>query len=588
MAGHSFSVGCLLRCAAVTGILLGLLSAPAAAQILDPQSRTQPPAVRPPLAPAVADPDEAAAREQEDAFSDGRWGAQVRPAATETGEPVTPEGAPVPEDGDPPQTLRDTAVEDDENSPADVIGAEQVRLSRVPAPLDGDPAPTGEPLDVPDGAINIEEPYAAVSSEDSTLADLRSPADITAFSGVDAGFDPLLLQAQETNLVFSGSSVGPFGIDPFAPLGTRIGSFTLFSALEADGDYNSNLFASPEAVGDTALEVRPSARLVSNWATHALELRASGDLSFHDKYPSEDDRAYLVEALGRIDITRRSDLQGLYAHEEAQEQRSAINATSAGTRPNIVVDRGRASFNQRFNRLTVQLRGAIVDTNYGTNVFDNVVQSNADRDFTLFEQAVRPKWEFSPSFYVFADLAFNQRDYSIAAFTDGINRTSTGERYRTGISFGDTGTILRGEVSLGYGRQTPDNSLLPVIDGLLIDGNLIWRIDGLTTLQLTASTDVAETTTAGSGGVFERLYGAELRHNFSTRLVGSLGLGYFTRDFVGADTFENQFTGAMGLEYFLNRNAVLFGRYQHTAFNTTSFDGNWTGEEVQLGVRLRN
>ena len=44
----------------------------------------------------------------------------------------------------------------------------------------------------------------------------------------------------------------------------------------------------------------------------------------------------------------------------------------------------------------------------------------------------------------------------------------------------------------------------------------------------------------------------------------------------------------MGLEYFLNRNAVLFGRYQHTAFNTTSFDGNWTGEEVQLGVRLRN
>ncbi len=388
--------------------------------------------------------------------------------------------------------------------------------------------------------------------------------------------------------MFSGSSVGPFGIDPFAPLGTRIGSFTLFSALEADGDYNSNLFASPEAVGDTALEVRPSARLVSNWATHALELRASGDLSFHDKYPSEDDRAYLVEALGRIDITRRSDLQGLYAHEEAQEQRSAINATSAGTRPNIVVDRGRASFNQQFNRLTVQLRGAIVDTNYGTNVFDNVVQSNADRDFTLFEQAVRPKWEFSPSFYVFADLAFNQRDYSIAAFTDGINRTSTGERYRTGISFGDTGTILRGEVSLGYGRQTPDNSLLPVIDGLLIDGNLIWRIDGLTTLQLTASTDVAETTTAGSGGVFERLYGAELRHNFSTRLVGSLGLGYFTRDFVGADTFENQFTGAMGLEYFLNRNAVLFGRYQHTAFNTTSFDGNWTGEEVQLGVRLRN
>ncbi len=65
-------------------------------------------------------------------------------------------------------------------------------------------------------------------------------------------------------------------------------------------------------------------------------------------------------------------------------------------------------------------------------------------------------------------------------------------------------------------------------------------------------------------------------------------LGYFTRNFVGGDIFENQFTAATGLEYFLNRNAVLFGRYQHTAFDTTTFDGNWTGEEVQLGVRLRN
>ena len=81
-------------------------------------------------------------------------------------------------------------------------------------------------------------------------------------------------------------------------------------------------------------------------------MRASGDLSFHDKFPSEDDRAYLVEALGRIDITRRPTCRGSYAHEEAQEQRSAINATSIGTRPDIVVDRGRASFNQQFNRLT--------------------------------------------------------------------------------------------------------------------------------------------------------------------------------------------------------------------------------------------
>jgi hypothetical protein len=33
---------------------------------------------------------------------------------------------------------------------------------------------------------------------------------------------------------------------------------------------------------------------------------------------------------------------------------------------------------------------------------------------------------------------------------------------------------------------------------------------------------------------------------------------------------------------------VLFGRYQHTAFYTTSENGNYTVEEVRMGVRLRH
>src|SRR5207253_623869 len=123
-----------------------------------------------------------------------RWGTEVRFAAPSiTGEPVTPEA--VPADGDLPQALREE-TDDNENGPADVVGAEEARLARVPAPQDGDPVPTDEALAIPDGAIDIEEPYAAASAEDVTLSDLRSPADIASFSGADAGFDPLLLQAQ--------------------------------------------------------------------------------------------------------------------------------------------------------------------------------------------------------------------------------------------------------------------------------------------------------------------------------------------------------------------------------------------------------
>jgi hypothetical protein len=286
-------------------------------------------------------------------------------------------------------------------------------------------------------------------------------------------------------------------------------------------------------------------------------------------------------------VTRRTNLQGAISREFAQESRNAINASSAGTRPNVTVDRGRAALNHRFNRLTVQLRGGIVDTSYSTNIFDNTVQSNSDRDFVLYEEAVRPQWEFTPTFFLFSDIAFNQRDYQIPAFTDGIIRSSTGERYRVGVSFGNAGAFLRGEASLGYGRQTPDSSALEVIDGLFVDANLTWRVTPLTSLLFTTTTEVAETTTFDSGGVLEHDYAVEVRHGFDPRLVGSAGLSFFTRDFVGAGIHENQLTPAVGLEYYLDRHAVLFGRYQHIAFDTTSPNGNYTVEEVQLGVRLR-
>jgi hypothetical protein len=564
LAGERKIVWFVLGFAASIGVVLALEPMPAAAQILDPRR----------------------------AFDDGRFGpGETSPSAADAAAPA--------EDGDTDQAGEQIRAEDGAEDAAgagdaaaaedDIMGEARARPRRLAAPQDGDPITVIEPPAPQDGLIDLNEPTAPIEGqEDITEADMRSPEDVRAFVGEPASYDPLLLQAEETNPVFSDSTFQGFALDPFPPIGTKIGSFLLFTTIESDVDYNSNIFASPEAVGDTAVEVRPAARLASNWSRHALEVRASGDLSFHDRFQTEDDRAYLVEGLGRLDVTSFTNFQGLIAHEEAQESRSAINAQSAGTRPDVNVSRLRGAFNQRFNRLTVQLRGGIIDTAYGNNLFDGQVQSNADRNFTLYDQAVRPKWEFSPYLYAFSDIAFNQRDYDIPAFSDGILRSSTGERYRVGVSFGEISEILRGSISLGYGRQTPNSPELEVIDGLLIDADLTWQATALTTLQFTATSEVAETTTFDSGGVMERTYGLEARHNFTRYLVGIAGLGYLTRDFVGADSTENQFTAAGGAEYYLNRWAVLFTRYQHTVFDSSQPNSSYTVEEVQAGVRLRH
>jgi len=563
--------------------------APAYAQILDPPGwRPEPP--RPPtrLRPSVSDDSSALTEEDRRAFDSGAFGAEpdTRAAAVPPAEDGESDGLDALRPSLDDQS--DAGAGQDGLPNADVADGEQRLRRRILQ--DGDPVAVVEAAAVQDGIIDLTDPVTAApeGDEDITEVDMRSPADIQAFFSQPGGYDPLLLQAQETNPVFRPGNFLGFVLDPFPPIGTKIGSFLLFTTVEADYDFNSNLFASPDAFGDSSLEVRPAARLASNWSRHALELRASGDLTFHDKFPSEDDRAYMLQALGRLDVTDQTNLQGLYSHEFAQEGRSAINAVSIGTRPNVTVDRLRTALNHRFNRLSVQLRGNIIDTNYSVDVLDDQTQSNSDRDYTLYEQAVRPRWEFSPYLFAFADIAINQRDYSIASFSDGILRSSTGERYRAGLSFGDVSQILRGNISLGYGHQELDNHKLPPVDGLLIDADLAWQVSAITVLSFTASTEVAETTTTDSPGVMERNYGLEARHAFTRYLVGNAGVGYMTRNFVNTSINEEQFTAAVGAEYFLNPYAVLFTRYVHTIFDSTQPESSWTGEEVQAGIRLRN
>src|SRR5690606_25022393 len=99
---------------------------------------------------------------------------------------------------------------------------------------------------------------------------------------------------------------------------------------------------------------------------------------------------------------------------------------------------------------------------------------NTDRDTVETRQAVRAGWELKPTLTVFAEGELNQRDKREAP-ADGIPRDSDGYRTRVGVDFGATGALLRGQVSVGYGHQTPRDSRLAPVDAFLFDANLAWR-----------------------------------------------------------------------------------------------------------------
>lgn len=456
-----------------------------------------------------------------------------------------------------------------------------------PVVRDGDLSWPPEPRAPVDGIVQQEEPPPLRDGIDPLSIDTRRADDIAAFEDPPAGHDPLLFQIEDIPPIRDRRTRRLFEQEPFDPVGIRIGTFVLFPEVELGGSWYSNVLRSGNPESDIALDVRPAARFVSDWNVHALEFRAASTLSFFSELDSENDRGYQLEARGRLDVTRRTNLQGFVSRDYSQESRSAIDANAAGERANLTLDRAGATLNHRFNRLSFQLRGTVSEYDYSDVNVGNTVQSNADRNYTAYDGAVRARWEFKPTLTGFVEVEGNQRDYDVVAQSDGISRDSKGQRYRAGIEFGNTSEILRGEISLGYGVQTPDDKRLDSIEGIILDANLAWRVTKLTTLAFNARSDVSETTTADSGGVFTRSVGVEARHAFQRQLIGTAGITYTMQDYQGVDIDESEWRGDLGVEYFLSREMVLFGRYRHTIFESTSPGADYTSDELHVGMRLR-
>lgn len=480
---------------------------------------------------------------------------------------------------------------------ADIAGeppSPEAEAEPLPAPYgvrptlrDGDPDSSLESEPVIDGVLEETETSRNPDGEDPVQWDARTGEDVDVFARPPAGHDPQAFGV-ELSALEDRRPQALFRFEPWQPRGIRLGSFTIYPQADFGTAWTSNLFRTKPARPDMALELRPTLRAVSNWRTHALELRATGGFTWFDEFPSEGDRAYSIDARGRLDVTRRTQLSAGLSRDVAQETRGTLESRlRGGPRANVETSTARVQLDHRFNRLAMQLRGA-----YQQREFEDVQAaggplSNRDRNLRATEEAARVSWMFKPTLIAFFETAINQRRFEAASAIDGIRRDSDGERYRFGVGSGNTGNVLRGEASIGYGRQTPLDSRLGSIDGLMIDANLAWRVNALTALLLRGSTDVTETTSLTSAGGFTRRAQAEVRHAVLRPLIVSASAGYATTSYQGIVVNEHLTELAMGLEYYLAPEAVIYGRYQHAMLRTNAPTGDWDADEVRIGVRIR-
>jgi hypothetical protein len=236
--------------------------------------------------------------------------------------------------------------------------------------------------------------------------------------------------------------------------------------------------------------------------------------------------------------------------------------------------------------VTLKLSQTFAKYDYNDDTDPFLVDGILFKDVRDYQEAVttlRGSYEFQPGVIGFIEGWVNRRDY-----VQPITSASTVLRDSNGFAvLGGLDLVLplglSGEIEIGYGKQDPISKDLSPVDGLLVNGDLIWLPTPTTKVEFLARSEIAETTLTDSLGAIDRFFELSLQHAFWRYLVLGTYASYEKADFVDDPQVDQRFKEGLTAEYYFNQYASVYGRYEHTNFISTQEDTNFVENEVKLG-----
>jgi len=380
--------------------------------------------------------------------------------------------------------------------------------------------------------------------------------------------------------------------DPYAAIGIRAGSFLLFPSIDLAGGYNTDAERSSTGpIGSPYFAVAPELKVQSDWSRHSLSADIVGsytDYTNGNLVPSVNVPFLNEKVDGRIDVTRDTQV--------VLEQRFIISADNPGS-PNLQAQLARLPPNQdlgdtlgivqQFNRLSLAFSGIFDRATYDPSQLTNGQSvSNSDRNFDQYGGIFRVGYELYPGLKPFVEVQEDQRIHDEQFDRNGFDRDSTGTTVKAGSDVDLFGS-LTGEMAVGYLERDYKDPTLPEISGVIANGALIWKPDGLNTAKLTASSQVYETVLPGVSGELSRDVALEFDHAFRAWLVGVIKGGYGNDDYVGQPLTDNRYFVSVGLTYMFTRELSMRGEVRQDWQTSASPGLAYQATTFLLGMRLQ-
>jgi len=376
-------------------------------------------------------------------------------------------------------------------------------------------------------------------------------------------------------------------LNPYAAQGISLGGIRLFPSLQGDSVYSSNAAAATSgrqsAIG---MHLRPALRFESDWLRHSWQGAASGDLTTYLKKDVPDKKNLDLSSNFRLDIRRstHAEFDASYALSQTGAEDSELPSTAIGNRTEHDLTAS-AAFIHDFGPLAASLKLAL-----DRQLYDDVKlagggkEDNADRDNYTPSLGLRLAYTEPPALKPFAEVTYAPRFHDQKLDRNGLARNSQGLATSLGVTL-DQGPIWSGEAAIVYTVRDYMDASLATNAALGINGNLTWKPTDLTSVMLTLTTDLNETSSATSSGSKTRAGRVDVTHALrdNVNLLGGLGLSLDTSS-TGTD---KTITSRLGVEWQLNPDMAWTASYDGTWFNGSAAGDNYNEQRVSTGIVLR-
>ncbi|MXN65304.1 outer membrane beta-barrel protein [Stappia sp. GBMRC 2046] len=380
-----------------------------------------------------------------------------------------------------------------------------------------------------------------------------------------------------------GDDDGVFGGDTTRDraIGFRAGSFLFFPELYTAFGWSDNAAGTAGGEPSSLYRINPRLTARSDWSRHELGVSLRGGYTGYTDAPIDNDPFFDGNVGLRLDLSESTQVDTTARYGFAREERGT--AESSGGNQDIHEIGGTLAVSRDVGLIGVELRGDIDHTAYtGT-------PTSGDRDNTVYAATLRVDADTGAKLAPFVSASGLRRIYTEGCDdpTSCEDRNATGYALRTGLTI-DTGPKLRGEIGIGWREERPEDDALENLEGLLVDGSLIWSPTRLTTVTASVATAFEATGIVGASGSIVYAGDLLLSHSFSDFLVGEAGVGYSLRRYEGIYLDERNTLATAGLIWAVTDNIALQTRYTYRYFDTTTSGGDYHVNTIEAGVRFRH